>query len=379
MKEEEILVQIERLSSDGGRGVARYAGLVVFIPKTIPGETCRVRIHTRKKNYAEAELIEVVSASAARRSPPCSIWDHCGGCPLMHINYSQQLLYKQEMILGVLTRLGGIAVEKVFPIEKSAHELGYRNRIQLQAKDTKLGYHGRDSHELVEVQECLIAEPEINQYLRENRSKLAQETGRFEILHNESEVRARRTQLGDPTEFIQVNREVNDKILDLISRLAQTSPYMQVYDLYSGAGNIAIHLARARAQLGLNFRIIGIESSSVSVSRARDLIAQYALSDLEFRCEDVASFLNKGALSKMTEGPILFILDPPRSGCDSSVLEKLTSIPNSSLIYVSCNPSTFARDVKLLSAKGAEVVSIQPFDMFPQTDHVELVSFIKLC
>jgi 23S rRNA (uracil1939-C5)-methyltransferase len=221
----------------------------------------------------------------------------------------------------------------------------------------RLGYFARGSHELVPIEKCLIAEDQINDSIK-NFSPTNKKSHLFTIDNEE---------LGG---FSQVNSSQNKQLIDYILKLSKQEDYEEIYDLYSGSGNFTFPLLKAHTKS----QILAVELSPSSVQQAQTYIKAENLSPkkIQFYLSDVFKFLKRRVLSASS----LVVLDPPRSGCSDEVIFNLAKQKFKRLIYISCNPSTLGRDLKNLlstSANSLQISSVQPFDMFPQTDHIEVV------
>lgn len=353
---------IDSLSYNGGRGVGRYDGVVVFVPGTAPGDRVRVRVTERKPRFLEAELLEILEPSPHRRTPPCPVANRCGGCSWQHVNYDEQVRQKEKILRDSLRR---VQPAEWLAFLKAPEEFHYRNRIQLQIQNGKRGFFSKRSRDLVEVEKCWIAEPGLNEKIR---SLTAQETG------DARKVEIALTEAGDVTAtagerdphaalFSQVNRAQNKVLQERVLELSRPGAEW-VMDLYAGSGNLTLPLA-ARFP---DAHVTGVELSRVSVERARAKDSR-----IEWHAGDVAAVLKR---FKPPAGAGLIVVDPPRTGCESEVIQQLMRLRPRQIVYVSCNPSTFARDAERLSSHY-QLEKVQGLDMFPQTEHVELIASFR--
>lgn len=358
-----IELTIDSLSFNGGRGVGRYDGLVVFVPGTAPEEKVRARITLRKPRFWEAELVEILEPSPYRRTAPCPVAARCGGCSWQHVTYPAQVEQKKKILADSLRLVRKQGEFMMLPFLAAAEEFHYRNRIQIQVRDGLKGFFSKRSKDLVEVEECWISEPEINRRLRE----LQPEPGaqRIEIALDERGEALTMTGSRDPEAalFSQVNRQQNEVLKTRLQELPTFTPDW-IMDLYSGAGNLTIPLA-ARFP---DTPIFAVELSQASVARGR----VKAMAHVEWLAEDVGKALKR---RPRAQGAGLVILDPPRTGCDELVISELKRHTPKQIVYVSCNPATFARDALRLMEDGRyRLENVQGLDMFPQTEHVELIA-----
>lgn len=362
----------------GGDGIARHEGLVLFVALAAPGDELLVQITEKKKNFARAEIIEILSPGFSRIKPPCPYFGHCGGCNWQHLSYESQLEQKEKIVREQLREhLAHVIFED---IEPSSQPLRYRNRIQLKYEQPRLGFYARGSHEIVDIDDCLITEEALAKEILPLKKSLSagrktaipkielllKTSGEKEIVFEDSPF--------EGVGFSQVNRWQNEKLIATVLEWAATAPFNSIYDLYAGAGNFTFPLL----QKFPTTKVIGVELNSKTVQLAQKRIADQSLSPkkIDFFLADVELFLKRTSLTENA----LVILDPPRSGCSENVLKYLEHQPISRLLYVSCDPSSLARDLTRLHSQKRpwRMVRAKPFDMFPQTDHVEtLVELVR--
>lgn len=425
-KGDRIRVWIEKLSI-GGRGIARHEGLVIFVPDTGPEEMVEVELTAVKKNFAEGRVLRLLSSSPHRVQPPCSVAGICGGCSWQHVTYTEQLRQKREFVREALRKFSGFDVtgsdlngsSLVGEVVPSPFEFRYRNRIQLHHAGGRLGFHRRGSHHIVDIDDCLITESELAaEFPRLRRQFEHSPPGRFELLKTEEgqvierEVRADGDGNGDRagedrvgegiddgsmergvgSAFSQVNSAQNEHLVRYVvdailhhtpsarmeSGNASAGGFLEIYDLYAGNGNFTFPIAKAlpKARLTaveLNFRSV----KSAQAKAERDFADRGWLRIEE---TDVARFLAtlRASLSMRSRAAseTIVVLDPPRVGCAPEVMSALVEIAPCLIVYVSCHPVTLARDLSALN-KNYALVDVRPFDMFPQTDHVETVAVLS--
>lgn len=358
-----IELTIDSLSYFGGRGVGRHDGVVVFVPNTAPGDRIRARVTARKPRFLEAQVVEILEPSKHRREPPCPVATKCGGCTWQHVNYSAQIEAKEKILSDSLRKL-----EKVFPIKRlpfvpAPQEFFYRNRVQLQVRGSQYGFFAQRSRDLIPIESCWIAEKALNQEMPKlsgvpgtsKRVELSVDGG-GKVSVNEGE-RDPETAL-----FGQVNSAQNEKLKILLIEAIRGTPdwYM---DLYCGAGNLTMPLhERFPDKNG-----VGIEYSTEAIRRAQKL----GLYNVEWFDGDVAHVLKR---LEPRRGSGLIVLDPPRVGLNSEAIQQISRHRPTQLLYVSCNPTTFARDAERFFEIGFKCEQVQGLDMFPQTEHVELLA-----
>lgn len=374
---QKIELKIDRLSYGGGRGVARHEGFVIFVPDTAPNEKVLAEITDVKKSFASAKLIEVLVASPTRRTPPCPVALECGGCSWQHIKYEEQLHQKQEFVEKSLKNLKEEMKFPIHPITPSPSEFRYRNRVQLHYLKNQIGYFKKGSHELVSIDDCLLAEEGLIEKLHEFKNspefqknhKKAQrvelaltQNGAIQVRHGKSSSTA--------ALFSQINTEQNKNlqylVLDLAEKSNEISPLSHIFDLYCGNGNFSIPLAE-------NFPDALIEGVDLSQSSIQMAKRNNSLTSLKFHYGDVGNFLAK----RQPKNNQLALLDPPRAGCDNNTISELLRLKPRFILYVSCNLSTFKRDLEKLTNQY-NIQSIHILDMFPQTDYMENVAWLSL-
>ncbi len=341
----------------GGKGVGREpGGKAVFVPYVIDGETVSAEIVNEKKNFAEAELIEVSAPSSHRVEPRCPYFGRCGGCAYQHIDYAHQLEIKAGQVQSILQRIGKLGDVVINPIVSSPKSYNYRNRVTVHATAGVIGFYQRDSHQLIDVECCPISLDQVNAELAQLRRSNPRE-GHYTLRAH-----------GGPRVFSQTNDEVADKLLGTVGRMIEGDQDLLV-DAYCGAGFFAKGL-RARFQ-----RVIGIDWDRFAIQEAEKTATAnetYISGDVATELQKVAQAARSSKVSKSSApGCSALIVDPPAAGLPDNVRKQIIALQPDTFIYISCNPATLARD--LASLKGEFVVrSVTPFDMFPQTAEIEV-------
>ena len=361
-----IDIEIESLSNTGD-GVGRLDNRVVFVPFTMPGDRLRVTVTADKRTFLLAEISELLAPSTDRIDPDCEYFQHCGGCAWQHIPYHYQLKVKAEHVADALERIGGIVDAPFAPIVPSVTDYHYRNRIQGTVRDGKFFQHRKSSQQLIAIASCLIADEKINNAIAERVPVMS--PGKVEIAVVDEEIRLlpmidRSTELG----FRQVNSAVNTLLANLVLSLISKSQCKNVYDLYCGRGGWTNQIARENPAL----TVTGIDSARVNIEAATRSATELELSNVGYIQAKVEE-----SLGVVGEKFTLYIVDPPRSGLDPLVTRALCKKRADDLIYVSCHPATLARDLKLLTEAAYRLELVQPFDMFPQTSHVECLVYLR--
>jgi 23S rRNA (uracil1939-C5)-methyltransferase len=341
----------------GGKGVARENGKAVFISYTIEGETVSAEIVREKKQFAEAELVDVKESSPHRVSPECPYFGRCGGCAYQHIDYEHQLAIKWRQVRDVLQRIGKLKDIPMRPIISSAKQYGYRSRITVHAEDGVIGFFRRDSHRLIDIERCPISREEVNRALAELRAQPRVRDGHYTL----------RVSAG-PRVFSQTNDAVASTLRDLVDNLVAPDQQLLI-DAYCGAGFFA------KALLDKFERVIGLDWDRFAIESARQKATtkeSYIAGDLDLAFGRLSSVVS-GLQSEKTT----LLVDPPAAGLSATMRKAILDLAPATLIYVSCNPATLARDLKELQ-ETFTINSVTPLDMFPQTAEIEVVTHLRV-
>lgn len=336
----------------GGKGVARDNGKAVFIPFTIDGELVSAKITREKKQFAEAEIVDLRQRSPHRVEPPCPYFGHCGGCAYQHLDYAHQVEIKSRQVRDVLQRIGKLQDIPMRPMIPSPLEYAYRNRITVHAENGVIGYFRRDSHRLIDVERCPIAMDEVNRELAELRSQRVRD-GHYTL-------RAR----SGPRVFLQTNDGVANALRDLIIEQMPANHDLLI-DAFCGAGFFA------KALVDKFERIVGIDWDRFAIAAANES----ASTKETYIAGDVETEL-RSALEKCDRDKTAVIVDPPAVGLSASLRQSIVDLAPATLIYVSCNPATLARDLTDLQHRF-KIESVTPLDMFPQTAEIEVVAQLQ--
>lgn len=382
---EEFQATIEGLAFKG-EGLVRRDDEPVFVPGTIPGEQVVAEINRRGRRYVEADLKEVVTSSPHRVEPPCPYVGHCTGCQWQHIDYGHQLEIKRGLVTDQLRRIGGFEEPPVAPTVGCDQPWSYRNHARFTiGPEGSLGFVNGTTRRFVRIDRCMIMHDEVNRILEHLQGKVGETTQlsvrcgintdqyliqpRMQALEikletgqpsYEEELGGRRFRVSSPS-FFQVNTQQAEKLFQLVWARLNLSGRETVVDAYAGVGTFAALLAPHAKS------VIAIEESSSAVKDAEVNIAGLSNVDLRLgRTEDV--------LGELSEVPEAIVLDPPRAGCHENTLKALTRILPPRVVYVSCDPATLARDLRILCDGAYDLLEVQPVDMFPHTYHTEVVA-----
>jgi 23S rRNA (uracil1939-C5)-methyltransferase len=347
----------------GGKGVARKNGKAVFIPFTIEGELVSAKITREKKQFAEAEVVDLRQRSPYRVDPPCSYFGKCGGCAYQHIDYANQLEIKTRQVRDVLKRIGKLNDVQMRPIIPSPLPYAYRNRVTVHAENGVIGYFQRDSHRLIDVEHCPIAMEEVNRELADLRS--------HDVSDGHYTLRAR----SGPRVFSQTNDGVANALRDLIVQLIPANQELLV-DAFCGAGFFA------KALVGKFQRIVGIDWDRFAIAAAKENATEketYIAGDIEAELSRKNLTALSGQVSsgkRDGSAKTAVIVDPPAVGLSARLRKTIVDLAPATLIYVSCNPATLARDLAELHSRF-KIESVTPLDMFPQTAEIEVVAQLQ--
>lgn len=348
----------------GGKGVGRQNGKAVFVPYVIDGETVSAEIVREKKHFAEAELVDVRESSPHRVTPPCPYFGRCGGCSYQHIDYAHQLAIKWRQVRDVLQRIGKLKDVPMRPIIPSPVPYAYRNRITVHAQDGVIGFFRRDSHRLIDIERCPISMDEVNRALGELRAQRVRD-GHYTL----------RATSG-PRIFSQANDAVANALRDLIAQLIPPGQQLLI-DAYCGAGYLA------KGLLDKFEHVIGIDWDRFAVEAAQQTATEketYIAGDIEVELGQTMSGAFQAAdLNRRRSGDrrsLTLIVDPPALGLTAEVRRVILDAAPGTLLYVSCNPATLARDLNELQ-QGFTIESVTPLDMFPQTAEIEVAVHLR--
>ena len=399
-----------------------------------------IRTVKLKKTYGFGKVEELLDESAARAIPPCPLAGRCGGCQLQHMSYPEQLAFKRQKVQDVITRIAGLDLE-VLPVIGMDTPYFYRNKAQIPVGivkgETVSGFYRINSNDIVDMEECCIQSHLINKvygtvraHLQEDQEMAAQlrhvlikhafvrdeimvvlitremKSDRWKqlaetlmaahpqikgVVQNINQ-RKDNVILGEKEILLAGRPYIEDEIDGFTFRISSKSFYQvnpiqtrvlyeqalaccglsgdeQVLDLYCGVGTISMFLARHAA------KVTGIEIVPDAIRNAKENAARNAFDNLEFICSDAAAYADR--LAAEGSKPDVICVDPPRKGCAKSVLEDIARMAPQRIVYVSCDPGTLARDLRILDELGYETVSVQPVDMFPQTSGVETVVLLS--
>jgi len=373
-----------------GHAIGRLDDLVVFAEYGIPGEEVVVEVYRKTSAFANARVVEVLKASPDRVEAPCQYYGLCGGCHWQHISYEAQLELKRHVVQEQLRRIGKFEDPMVNPTIPARDPWGYRNHLRLSAgRHGDIGFMRRGSHRFLPIDRCLIADPRINDAiallqgkgagLHQVELRAGVNTGDLMVQPDMTDrepsappgskvyreaLLGREFQVSAPS-FFQSNTPQAERLVELVREKLDPQPDELLLDAYAGVGTFA-------ALFAVDVRsVIGIEESPAAVADAAVNLADLPnVRYVEGKVEDV--------LPDLADQPDAVILDPSRVGCHPDVIAAVLRLAPRKLVYVSCDPATLARDLRLLVDGGFDLLDLTPLDMFPQTYHIECVANLRL-
>ncbi|MFC1751372.1 23S rRNA (uracil(1939)-C(5))-methyltransferase RlmD [Pseudomonadota bacterium] len=431
MPTEAFSASIESLEHDG-RGVAHVEGKVVFIEGALPGEEVKFRYLSQRKSYDEGVVAEVLTPSSDRVPPKCEHFGICGGCSLQHMEASAQIKAKQQIMEEHFRHIGKVEPETIMPALTASHwgyrrkaRLGSKYVVKKESQF--VGFREKRSSFLADLDRCEVLHPSIGTRITGLRSLIggldafdrlpqvevavADEVvalvfrhldplstgdidklvsfGESNNIHiylqpkgpdtvsllwpSESTLSYKLDEFGvelrfKPTDFTQVNIDINRKMVSRAIELLDLKPEDRVLDLFCGLGNFTLPLSRRCGH------VVGVEGDELLVERGRENAQLNAVDNIEFFGAD----LTKEPYEQpwFGKGFDKILIDPPRSGA-FDIVKYLDAFGASKIVYVSCNPATLARDAAVLVEKGYKLKSAGVMDMFPHTTHVESIALFK--
>lgn len=397
----DISLQITDYAHDG-TGVGRYDNKVVFLDGGVIGDVVEVEIESENKRFYRGRIVDILRPSHNRELPLCPYFHSCGGCTFLNVEEYYVNEWKEKRVEKALNKIG--IKEKPEELIK-LNSLNYRNNIQLKVEEGKLGFYSKKTNSLVPIKECLIAREEINEVIKllkdinlqgidqvqircnfkgdtmvivegrvspeiisalyEKVSSLYEKRVRkfthvFGEKYLEEEIEDLKFLLG-PGSFFQVNHKVMNEMYFVGLTKLKIKEEDKILDLYSGIGTLTLLAARKAKE------VTGVEYVEEATDLARKNTELNAMDNATFICGKAEEVIEK------LEGFNKVIVDPPRKGMDKKVVGKIIDMKPESILYISCNPDTLARDVQILTQEGYEVETVTPADMFPRGPHVESV------
>ncbi|MCX7770799.1 MAG: class I SAM-dependent RNA methyltransferase [Proteobacteria bacterium] len=417
--------KVENLSYSS-YGVLKSDGKVIFVPYTVTGDIISYRLLKDKKTFSEGMLIEILNSSPYRRKPLCPYFGKCGGCQWQHVNYEYQLLSKKMITKDLLERIGKIIDPPVKEIIAGESEWYYRNRVRFQIgvakQDVNFGFAVYNSNEVVDIETCYIIRKPIIEMIKKIREIKEEIIGLydFEVYYSDLEDKfifygitrnvtalnnirrlpdlfkggiffdkksKRSVTIKNPTlnyrlktalnnhdikisagGFLQANQYINEKVINTLIDEFSNCEDLKLLELYSGCGNFTVPLSK------LFKHVVAVEGSSISIQALEENLYKNNIINVVPVNNDVKEEVIKNFHLKKKYDVIF--LDPPRSGA-KEIITYLPHLGANTIVYLSCNPSTLARDLQILINSGYSLEKVIPFDMFPQTFHIEVLAVLK--
>lgn len=400
--------------SHEGEGIGRLDGIVTFVPGVVPGDVITVRNIAKKKRIQKAELDKMVQPSPDRIQPDCPYFDRCGGCALQHYAYEAGLRWKRERVQKLLDKAKVNA--EVAPVIGMDQPWGYRNNMQLQVKNGRVGFHARGSHDVVDIASCPVQSEVANRVLSCLREMDL--TGIRQVLVRSADDRAMVSFIGEgslampidglanagvisiwergagrgdpwvhrwgeetltirvmgieyavhPATFFQVNTEMTNTLFTQAVEKMEIQTDEVFLDLYCGIGALTLPVAKNENH------VYGVEVQNKAVQMAKQIAKRSEIKNAEFIAAPSEDAVEELLLEKKPDG---VFVDPPRAGLDAKVIESISRSDVRKIVYISCDPATLARDLAHFQERGWGVGKAQPVDMFPWTTHVECIALIQ--
>ncbi len=405
-------IQLEKLTY-GGESMGRLPdGRAVFVPFGLPGELVRVELTEDKKNFARGKIIEVVKSAPERIEPKCKHFVTCGGCHYQNLSYANQLQAKAEILIDQLKRIGKIENPPVKPMIASPLEWNYRNNVQFHlTAEGALGFINSKGNSTFPIEECHLPETSIDNFWRELQFESNKDVERVSLRAGQDEELMVILESENPeapeleieadvsvvhlfdehsvviagqdyttvnilgkdfhvsaTSFFQVNNAMTEKMVNHLLTCLPVSMSTTLLDIYCGAGLFSKFFA-PKCEL-----IIGIEASESACEDFGINLDEFENVELY---EGLAEEVLPGLAGRL-DSETFMIVDPPRAGIERYALDAILEIKPQIIAYVSCDPSTLARDAARLIGGGYQLVEVTPFDLFPQTYHIESISIFKI-
>jgi 23S rRNA (uracil1939-C5)-methyltransferase len=364
-----------RILSHKGYGVVDHPdGRVFFAKRTWPGDEGTFSIEDKAKSYAEAKVVQLDTLSGERKEVECAHQETCGGCPWMIVNYAEQVRAKEQRVSFLLDK-NSIPVKQRFPLIEATEKLGYRNRAQFKTDGKKIGYMSEGSHDLAAIDECLILNDKMKSLFHELKSSLPrsewQPTGRhpWNFLEVDDAQKIQEIILNKRRPFRQGNTSQNESMKTWLGDVIKDlSPDSAVMEAFCGSGNLTEVFAARGFKTILAAEVRG---SALEELRAKKLVG-VSVFEIDMNSRGVWK-----QLAREQKSTKVLLVDPPREGLEerADIFRHLNHLEL--IIYISCEPTTWSRDIKDFQSQGWMVESLTPLDMFPQTPHIELLTILK--
>ncbi len=439
MKKNDRFIGVCEGYNDKGLGVVRHEGFVFFVKDIARQDQVEILVLSLKKNYGFGKVLRWIKKSPCIKEAECSVYRLCGGCQLQHLTYDEQLYFKTKKVEDCFKSIAkkDIVCDEIIGAD---HPWRYRNKVQVPVQEdqgtVKIGFYRNHTNDLVEFDDCLVQSELSNTILQFCKQKMMDlrcaEKIRHLLIkhaHNTNEVLLTVVVKEYPFEkaeelftsikqefneiksivvnintrkdnvllsnqekvvfgtgvieeklddfhfqiasksFYQINPEQTSKLYQKVKEFSNLKKTEVAVDLYCGTGTIGTFISKDAK------KVIGVEIVEAAIENAKKNIELNQIENIEFICADATEGANE--ILSRNEKIDVVIVDPPRKGCDIKTLEAVVAMKPDRIVYVSCDPSTLARDVRILAEKGYELSRVQPVDMFPMTHHVETVALLS--
>lgn len=399
----------------GGLSIGKWKGKVVFVKGALPGETVEAQIEEEKRDYYKAATVKIIEPSPDRIEPQCKFFGACGGCQIQYISYHRQIKLKEEILKDCLKRLAKIEINLSESLAGSPYN--YRYRGQFKVSRGGIGFYREKTREVIDIDNCPLMINEINEFLSRTRTMLKRGSalGGIKEMHISCgdgatalvKVKDRRSSawnafastliesgfsgvfidFGDnrplkrgkdfiilslqnlkytisPLSFFQSHWRLNQDVVRIVKEQLQPLKGKKVLDMYSGAGNFSIPVALDADG------VIAVEENPYAIEDGKRNLQINGIRN----CKIIRSSIEALQIKDHMD---VIIVDPPRLGLTSRAVEKVLLMKSESIVYISCNPTTLARDLKKLLVKY-KIESLRMIDFFPQIYHIEAAAVLRL-
>lgn len=365
-----------------GRGIAKDNNKIVFVSNALPNEIVDIKYTVIKKNFSIAEVIKIIKKSNKRVENLCPYYGECGGCDLLHLAYDEQLKFKEDKIRNIFSKYlnENIMVKEIVKSPKCLH---YRNKVTLH-NNKKIGLYKNNSNDIIKIDKCLLLDDDINKVIKQlcdiNEKEIIIRKGNNDIMMIPNikmaidglniKEKTIYQKIGNKTfsivnnAFFQINTSLVEQLYDKVLDYIKSNKNQNVLDLYCGTGTISIFISEYAN------KVLGIEINKEAIESANANKKLNNCHNVEFICADISK------LKEIKFNPNIVIIDPPRAGLTKNIIDNIIDIKPKQIIYISCDPMTLVRDLNLLKDKY-NIIEVTPFDMFPNTHHVETIALLS--
>lgn len=392
---------IEKLDNHG-RGICYINNKITFIENALPNEEVEIKITKENKKYNEGIVTKYIKKSSKRIEPKCPYFEECGGCNLLNTTYEETIKYKKDKLESIMSKYAKI--NKNIDIIESQNTLNYRNKITLKVINNKYGYYVSNTHKLVPINNCLLAEQPIKEFIKDI-NKLNIKNGEVIIRSNYNEelliVINTKDKINPDIEYLKENHKIvgfivnnelingDNKFIEIINNkmfqvsydsFFQINRYIcgklfelindnikegeTILDLYCGVGTLGLNANKAKKIYGIEIIPNAIINAITNAKINKQNNAYYMVGNTS-KC-----------INKINDKIDTIIIDPPRSGLDEITRNTIIDMKPNKILYISCDPMTLARDLNILK-EYYNINLIKGLDMFPYTYHIETICIME--